>query len=164
MNPVRCIDEHDGNAVNAAIDEIVENVVKPSPTLINGIRKTYDFKKKHNPNMVDFATWLRDVWATQLFQEANRHCGGYTLAKAERIANIEYFGTPLVREIKANYPQVEWNSYVEEGHVNLTFYVNDKEIASKIFTAMKRSGYEDAEIVSDYDEHLYPVTGIRKFI
>lgn len=164
MNPVRCIDERDGNAVNAAIDEIVEKVVKPSPTLMNGIRKTYAFKKKYNPNMVDFATWLRDVWATQLFQEANRFCGGYTLAKAERIANIEYFGTPLARKEKEVFPTVEWSAYVEGGRVNLTFYVRDKQNASIIFNEMKHSGYDDVEIIGDYDKTLFPVTGTRKFI
>ena len=169
MSKANITDEHDHDAVDIAVTQIVDYFRTESPRIYKEIQKVYDFKKSHNPTMPKFDEWYRDVWATQMFQEANRFCGGYTLDTVRRIVAIEYKGTPLLRKIKDTHPTVEVGAEVEEGtvyvRVDVPVLLNEmSNVAAKIAAQLKSAGYKDVEIVEDFDEEVIPVQGYRKFV
>ena len=167
--PRNAIDERNHAAVDVAVTQIVDYFRTESPRIYEEVKKVYDFKKSHNPTMPKFDDWYRDVWATQMFQEANRFCGGYTLDTVRRIVTIEYKGTPLLRNIKDTHPTVEVGAEVEEGtvyvRVDVPVLLNEmSNVAMKIASQLKDAGYKDVEVVEDFDEEVIPVQGYRKFV
>ena len=171
MKKIHRIDEGDEVAVQNAVSEIVE-CVRYNPVLFKGIQETYNFKKRYNPDMKGFDDWLRDVWATQVFQEVNRYCGGYSLEKAKRIADIEYLGTPFLRKVKEEHPEIGVGAYVSEGTVNVRLDVpvsrlsdrSEEDLATNIEEQLIQAGYDGVEVVLDYDDEVIPVIGTRKFV
>ena len=167
--PRNAVDERDHSAVEVAVTQIVDYFRTESPKIYEEVQKVYDFKKSHNPTMPKFDEWYRDVWATQMFREANRFCGGYTLDTVRRIVAIEFEGTPLLRKIKTTQPTVEVGAEVNEGTVYVRVDVPQKlnemsNVATKIAAQLKDAGYKDVEIVEDFDDEVIPVIGYRQFV
>ena len=167
--PRNAVDELDHSAVDVAVTQIADYFRTESPKIYEEVKKVYDFKKSHNPTMPQVDEWYRDVWATQMFQEANRFCGGYTLDTVRRIVAIEFEGTPLLRKIKTTQPTVEVGAEIEEGtvyvRVDVPVLLNEmSNVATKIAAQLKDAGYKDVEIVEDFDDEVIPVIGYRKFL
>lgn len=131
-------------------------------TFVKKVRRTYDVKKAANPRMVDFQTWLHDVWATQNVKEAEACAGKVDYDLTWRIARIEYDGTPTIKRILHSRGLKYWMAYVEEGTLNARVDARDKACAKSVKEIFEADGYE-AEIVEDYDDKWIPVMATKKF-
>lgn len=131
-------------------------------TFVKKVKRTYDVKKAANPGMVDFKTWLHDVWATHIAEEAESIKGKVDYDLAWRIARIEYDGTPTIKRILHSRGLKYWMAYVEEGTLNARVDARDEACAKSVKEIFEADGYE-AEIVRDYDDKWIPVVATKPF-
>lgn len=100
-------------------------------TFVKKVKRTYDVKKAANPGMVDFKTWLHDVWAAHIAKEAESIKGKVDYDLSWRIARIEYDGTPTIKRILHSRGLKYWMAYVEEGMLNARVAASDEAKARK---------------------------------
>lgn len=131
-------------------------------TFVKKVKRTYDVKKAANPGMVDFKTWLHDVWAVQNVKEAEACAGKVDYDLAWRIARIEYDGTPTVKRILKSLGLKYWMTYVSEGELNARVDARDEACAKRVKEIFEADGYE-AEIARDYDDKWIPVVAAKPF-
>ena len=131
-------------------------------TFVKKVKRTYDVKKAANPVMVDFKTWLHDVWAVQNVKETEACAGKVDYDLAWRIARIEYDGTPTVKRILNSLGLKYWMTYVSEGELNARVDARDEACAKSVKEIFEADGYE-AEIVRDYDDKWIPVVAAKPF-